>query len=158
MRLPFFSYNTYSNLFSPGESAVKTPLMAGAKVTHSYELTNQGTTTLNNLQFLIDWPLQHDNKKWLLYFVDAVVQTTADGVELDCVIPKVILFSFIYILCCLLIKCYQWCWTWLWYIKGNLLNLYTFCLFLLCCLRTAYNDNLYYETLLDKNFNILFYK
>ena len=125
MRLPFFSYNTYSNLFSPGESAVKTPLMAGAKVTHSYELTNQGTTTLNNLQFLIDWPLQHDNKKWLLYFVDAVVQTTADGVELDCDIPKVLI---------------------------KFINIF---LFLLCCLRMAYNYNLYYETLFHKNFNFL---
>ena len=68
-----------------GESAVKSPQLAGLPVTHNYEIKNIGTTQVNDIHVTIDWPFAITNEKWLFYLLS--VKTSASDNGTVCVVP-----------------------------------------------------------------------
>uniref|UniRef100_H2Z1C3 Uncharacterized protein n=1 Tax=Ciona savignyi TaxID=51511 RepID=H2Z1C3_CIOSA len=70
-----------------GESAVHKPQDAGLYVTHSYEITNSGTSAIDSVYVNISWPQVIHNGKWLLYLLDAQVSGPGATNETICNVP-----------------------------------------------------------------------
>ena len=69
------------------ESAMRIMSDIGSKLTHTFQVTNDGPWHVDDFNVLIEWPHHLQNGKWLLYLTDAP-EVTPPGIGQCYVNPK----------------------------------------------------------------------